>query len=109
MCESGHYTVATTLKTAVYAEPVVESQEDTMHKLFSVAALVKTMPIRPTIERSSITPGVVVVNNSQGIFQIVGPKGKVFVPRRVLLDSEAQSLMLGASAIEGFGLTKDTL
>jgi hypothetical protein len=87
MCESGHYTVATTLKTAVYAEPVVESQEDTMHKLFSVAALVKTMPIRPTIERSSITPGVVVVNNSQGIFQLVGPKGKVFMPRQVLLDS----------------------
>jgi hypothetical protein len=31
------------------------------------------------------------------------------VPRRVLLDSEAQPLMLGASAIEGLGLTKDTL
>jgi hypothetical protein len=50
-----------------------------------------------------------VVDNSQGIFQLVGPKGKVFVPRRVLLDSGAQPLMLGASAIEGLGLTKDTL
>jgi hypothetical protein len=28
MCESGHYTVATTLKTAIDAEQVVESQED---------------------------------------------------------------------------------
>jgi hypothetical protein len=50
-----------------------------------------------------------VVDNFQGIFQLVGPKGKVFVPRRVLLDSGAQLLMLGASAIVGLELTKDTL
>jgi hypothetical protein len=67
------------------------------------------MPARPAIERSSITPGVVVVDNFQGIFQLVGPKGKVFMPRRVLLDSGAQPLMLGASAIERLGLTKHTL
>jgi hypothetical protein len=77
--------------------------------LFSTAARVKTMPARPAIKRSSITPGLVVVDNSQGIFQLVGPKGKIFVPRRVLLDSGAQPLMLGASVIEGLGLTKDTL
>jgi hypothetical protein len=109
MCESGHYIVAITLKTTVDAEQVVESQEDTVQGLFSAAARVKTMPARPAIERSSITPGVVVVDNSQGIFQLVGPKGKIFVPRRVLLDSGAQPLMLGAYAIEGLGLTKDTL
>jgi hypothetical protein len=109
MYDSGHYTAATTLKTVVDAEQVVESQEDTVQGLFSAAAHVKTIPARPAIERSSITPGVVVVDNSQGIFQLVGPKGKVFVPRRVLLDSGAQPLMLGASAIEGLGLTKDTL
>jgi hypothetical protein len=109
MCESGHSTVATTLKTAVDTEQVVESQEDTVQRMFSAAARVKTMPARPAIERSSITPGVVVVDNSQGILQLVGPKGKVFVPRRVLLDSGVQPLMLGASAIGGLGLTKDTL
>jgi hypothetical protein len=109
MCELGHYMVATTLKTAVDAEQVVESQEDTVQGLFSAAARVKTMPARLAIERSSITPGMVVIDNSQGIFQLVGPKGKVFVPRRVLLDSRAQPLMLGASAIEGLGLTKNTL
>jgi hypothetical protein len=49
------------------------------------------------------------VDNSQGIFQHVGPKGKVFVPQRVLLDSRAQPLMLGASAVAGLELTKDTL
>jgi hypothetical protein len=67
------------------------------------------MPTRPTIERSSISPGVVVVDNSQGIFQLVGPKGKIFVLQRVLLDSGAQLLMLGASAIASLELTKDTL
>jgi hypothetical protein len=109
MCESGHSTVATTLKTAVDAKQVVESQEDTVQGLFSTATRIKTMPARSAIERSSITPGVVVVDNSQGIFQLVGPKGKVFVPRWVLLDLRAQPLMLGASTIEGLGLTKDTL
>jgi hypothetical protein len=109
MCESGHYTVATTLKTAVDAEQVVESQEDKVQGLFSAAARVKTMPARPAIERSSITPSIVVVDNSQSIFQLVGPKGKVLVHRRVLLDSGAQPLMLGASTIEGLGLTKNTL
>jgi hypothetical protein len=109
MCQLGHYMVATTLKTAVDAEQVVESQEDTVQGLFSAATRVKTMPARPTIKRSSITPGIVVVDNSQGIFQLVGPKGKVFMPRRVLLDSGAQPLMLGASAIEELGLPKDTL
>jgi hypothetical protein len=80
MCESGHYMVATILKTAVDAEQVVESQEDTVQGLFSAAARIKTMPARPAIERSSTTPGVVVVDNSQRIFQFVGRKGKVFVP-----------------------------
>jgi hypothetical protein len=50
-----------------------------------------------------------VVDNFEGIFQLVGPKGKVFVSRRVLLDSGAQPLMLGASAIVELELTKDTL
>jgi hypothetical protein len=109
MCKSGHCTVATTLKTVVDAEQAVESLEDTVQGLFSAATRIKTMPARPAIERSSIIPVVVVVDNSQGIFQLVGPKRKVFVPRRVLLDSGAQPLMLGASAIEGLGLTKDTL
>jgi hypothetical protein len=64
MCKSGYYTVATTLKTAVDAKQVVESQEDTVQGLFSATAHVKTMPTRPAIERSSIIPDVVVVDNS---------------------------------------------
>jgi hypothetical protein len=76
MYESGHYMVATTLKTAVDVEQVVESQEDTVQRLFSAAARVKTMPARPAIERSSITPGVVVVDNSQDIFNLLDLKGR---------------------------------
>ena len=64
ICESGHYTVATTLEIAVDAEQVLESQEDTVQGLFLAAAHIKTMLARPAIERSSITIGVVVVDNS---------------------------------------------
>jgi hypothetical protein len=109
MCERGSSTATNAIKTEVYLEPVVDSEEDTVQGLLSAAARVKTMPARLTIERSSISPGVVVVDNSQGIFQLVGPKRKVFVPRRLLLDSGAQPLMLGASAIAGLKLMKDTL
>jgi hypothetical protein len=109
MCERGSSTATNAMKTEVHLEPVVDSEEDTVQELLAAAARVKTMPARPAIERSSISPGVVVVDNSQGIFQLVGPKGKVFVPRRVLLDSWAQPLMLGASTIAGLELTKDTL
>jgi hypothetical protein len=109
MCERGSSTVTNATKNEVHLKPVVDSEEDTAQELLAAAARVKTMPAKPAIERSSISPGVVVVDNSQGIFQLVGPKGKVFVPRRVLLDSGAQPLILGASAVAGLELTKDTL
>jgi hypothetical protein len=109
MCERGSSTATNAMKTEVHLEAVVDSEEDTMQELLAAAARVKTMPARPIIERPSISPGVVVVDNSQGIFQHVGPKGKVFLPRQVLLDSGAQPLMLGTSAIAGLELTKDTL
>jgi hypothetical protein len=102
MCELGNSTVAK-------AKEAIESQEDTIQGLLLAATRVKTMPARPAIERSSIAPRVVVVDNFQGIFQLVGPKEKVFVPRRVLLDSGTQPLMLGTSAIERLGLTADAL
>jgi hypothetical protein len=79
--------------------------EDTVQGLLSAPTRVKTMP---AIGRSSIIPGTVVVN-SQGIFQLVESKGRIFVPQRVLLDSKSQPLMLGASVIERLRLIKDTL
>jgi hypothetical protein len=81
MCERGSSTATNAMKTKVHLEAVVDNEEDTVQELFATAARVKTMPARPAIERSFISSGVVVVDNSQGIFQLVGPKGKVFVPR----------------------------
>ena len=49
------------------------------------------------------------MDNSKGVLQIVGRHGKVFTPRRVLLDSGAQPLMLGKAAIEGLELRKRAL
>jgi hypothetical protein len=109
MCEQGSSTATNAMKTEVHLEPVVDSEEDTVQRLLSITARVKTMPARPAIEMSSISLGVVIIDNSQGIFKLVGPKGKVFVPRRVLLDLGIQPLMLGASVIAGLELTKDTL
>jgi hypothetical protein len=80
MCERGSSTATNAMKTEVHLEPVVDSEEDTVQELLAAVARVKTMPTRPAIGRSSISPGVVVVDNSQGIFQLAGPKGKVFVP-----------------------------
>jgi hypothetical protein len=109
MCELGKFTIAKALKAEIQVEEAVESQQDMVQGLLSAATHVKTMPTRPAIKRSSITPRVVVADNSQGIFQLVGPKGKVFVPRQVLLNSGAQPLMLGAFAMERLGLTVDAL
>jgi hypothetical protein len=109
ICERGSSTTTNAMKTEVHLEPVVDSEEDTVQEFLAAAARVKTMPTTPAIERSFISLGVVVVDNSHSIFQLVGPKGKVFVPRRVLLDSGAQPLMLRAFAVAGLELTKDTL
>jgi hypothetical protein len=109
ICERGSSMATNAMKTKVHLEPVVDSEEDIVQELLAAAARIKTIPARSAIERSSISPGVVVVVNSQGIFQLVGPKGKVFVPRRVLLDSGAQLFMLGAPAIAVLEFTKDTL
>jgi hypothetical protein len=81
MYEFGNSMVAKALKIEVQAEEAIESQEDTVQGLLLAATHVKTMPVRPAIKRSSISLGVVVVDNSQGIFQLVGPKGKLFVRR----------------------------
>jgi hypothetical protein len=76
MCERGSSTVTNAMKTEIHLELVVDSEEDTVQELLAAAARVRTLPARPAIERSSISPGVVVVDNSQGIFQLVGLRGR---------------------------------
>jgi hypothetical protein len=80
MCERKSSTATNAMKTEIHLEPMVDSEEDIVQGLLLAAAHAKTMPARPAIESSSISLGVVVVDNSQGIFQLVGPKGKIFVP-----------------------------
>ena len=55
------------------------SHENSVEGLLSTTQRGKTIAARPTIERSSITPSVVMVENSRGIFQFIEPKEKVFV------------------------------
>jgi hypothetical protein len=76
MCERGSSTATNAMKTEVHLEPVVDSDEDIVQELFAIVARIKTMPARPATERSSISPGVVVVDNSQGIFQLMGLRGR---------------------------------
>jgi hypothetical protein len=64
MCERGSSTATNAMKTEVHLEPVVDNEEDIVQGLLSAVARVKTMPAKPAIERSSISPGVVVVDNS---------------------------------------------
>lgn len=46
-----------------YKEEEASSDMD----VYGAISRVKTMPRRPTIERSSITPGVVMVDNKNGV------------------------------------------
>ena len=49
------------------------------------------------------------VDNSQSSLQIVGLGGQVYTPQRVVLDSEAQPLMLGKAIVQGLGLQQEAL
>ena len=77
--------------------------------LYVAAIRIQTMPRRRVIERASLTPGVVVVNNAQGSLQIVGLEDLVFILQRVLLDSGAQPLMLSKVVVQTLGLQQGAL
>jgi hypothetical protein len=67
------------------------------HPDFSPAAVFKMAAMMCELGNSTVAKALkvdiqaeeAVVDNFQSIFQLVGPKRKVFVPRRVLLDSGA--------------------
>jgi hypothetical protein len=56
MCEQGSSTATNAKKTEVHLEPVVDSEEDTIQELLAATARVKTIPAKPIIKRSSISP-----------------------------------------------------
>ena len=68
MCELDGPTYINAMKTEVIEVQVDRSKKDIEEGLLSAAQRVKTMAARPAIERSSIILGVVVVDNSQGVF-----------------------------------------
>jgi hypothetical protein len=62
------------------------------------------MDALPAIDRDRLTHGVYMLDNQNGIFQLVSPTGQVYRPDRVLLDSGAQPLMLGKAACISLGI-----
>ena len=70
----------------------------------AAAAKLVDLPARPVIERMRAVPGVVFLDNKNGVFSLVGPTGVVYWPQRVLLDSGAQPLMLGKAVVRGLRL-----
>jgi hypothetical protein len=64
---------------------------------------------QPTINRERLTPGICMLDNLSGIFQLVSPMGQVYRPDRVLLDYGAQPLMLGKAACIGLDIQKSKL
>jgi hypothetical protein len=45
------------------------------------------LPTRPAIDCERLTPGVCMLDNQSGIFQLVSLTSQVYRPNRVLLDS----------------------
>jgi hypothetical protein len=64
---------------------------------------------QPTIDRERLTPSVCMLDNRNGIFQLVSPMGKVYRPDQVLLDYGAQPLMLGKITCIGLGIRRSEL
>ncbi|BBN08850.1 hypothetical protein Mp_4g14970 [Marchantia polymorpha subsp. ruderalis] len=75
----------------------------------AAAARMESLPARPAIHRESIVPSVCMVDNRSGIFRLVSSTGHVYVPARVLLDSDAQPLMLGKAACISLGIRRSEL
>ncbi len=56
-----------------------------------------------------LTHGVCMLDNQNGIFQLLSPTGQVYRPDRVLLDCGAQPLMLGKATCIGLGIRRSKL
>ncbi len=72
-------------------------------------AKMDALPTRPAIDHERLTPGVCMLDNQSGIFQLVSPTCQVYRPDWVLLDSGAQPLMLGKATCIGLGIRRSEL
>ncbi|BBN08011.1 hypothetical protein Mp_4g08060 [Marchantia polymorpha subsp. ruderalis] len=55
----------------------------------AAAAKMELLPARPAIDRKSIVLGVCMMDNRSGLFHLVSSTWQVYVPARVLIDSDA--------------------
>jgi hypothetical protein len=73
------------------------------------AAKMDALQTRPTIDHERFTPGVCMLDNWSGIFQLGSPTGQVYRLDQVLLDSGAQPSMLGKATCIGLGIQRSEL
>ena len=109
MCRAQDNQPTALVRTGAHAEVDSETESTLGASLCAAAARIQTIPRRPAIERASLTPSVVMIDNSRGSQQIIGITGQVFTPQRVLLDFRAQPLMLDKTAVQQLGLQQGTL
>lgn len=91
-------TLETTRARQVLFERVLDQnsiQQQSKDILAAAAAQVKNIRAKPTIGRLSIKGDVVVVDNSNGLFQLIGLIERPLCHEEFWLDSRAQPLMLG--------------
>jgi hypothetical protein len=70
----------------------------------AAAAKMDALPVRPAIDCEKLTLGVCMLDNWSGIFRLMSPTNQVYRPNQVLLDSNAQPLMLGKAACISLGI-----
>ncbi|CAM6073100.1 unnamed protein product [Sphagnum tenellum] len=87
----------------VVEQPVVSGVDSPWQ---AAAPKMDALLARLAIDRERLTPGVCMLDNRSGIFQLVSPTGQVYKQNRVLLDSGAQPLMLGKAACIGLGIRR---
>jgi hypothetical protein len=90
----------------IVEQPVVSGVDSPWQ---AAVAKMDALPARPAIVHERLTPGVCMLDNRSGIFQLVSPMSEVYKPDRVLLDSSAQPLMLGKAACIGLGIRRSEL
>ncbi len=87
-------------------QPVISSVNSPWH---AAAANLDTLLARPTIDREKLTLGVCMLDNRNGIVQLVNPMSQMYRLDRVLLDSGAQPLMLGKATCISLGIRRSEL
>ena len=107
LCESEQAS-ASTVEVATKQQTIPQTQM-LKEPWQAAAANLVNLSARPAIERTMVRPNVILLDNRNKVFSLVGPSGKVYWPQRVMLDSGAQPLMLGKVAFHGLGMKRSNV